>query len=273
MKKEALMTLAGIMIITAAFCIAGEPYGTHKDSSTGDIEVFAGGCNPPPYEYGMDLMLNKMPDQEDTLRVRAFVQYLREIDDRDEWDQIIEDSFPYIDEAGKEFLIDFADGYTSFFHEYNTIPFSMFTVAEATSNSQGHLVFEEVEPGLYQVMCTTGRPRPPIPYKSYADKPIKDTTLKKDYRDPQITQSTSEKPSPDKRTQEKPKRRKPPDNRIGHTESRNNCLPGAVNLIRVAPDSVSVVYVFEYDTGGVDVLSYQPDEWEGKMYQRKVEEE
>lgn len=274
MKKESLIILTTIIGITAAFCIAGEPSRTYKNSGTGDIEVFARGCNPPPYKHGMDLLLNKMPDKEDTLRVGAFVQYLREIDDRDRWDQIIEDSFPFIDEAGKAFLVDFADGYTSFFHEYNTIPFSMFTVAEATSNSQGYYVFEDVEPGLYLVMCSTNRAKPQAIYKSYSNKPVKDTTLQKDSREPQRPQSTSEKQSPEKPPPDEPPAdnphpsKIPPYPRLIHREGKERCLPGAVNFIRVAPDSVSVVYVYAYDTGGVEIDSYHPDEWEGRMYER-----
>jgi hypothetical protein len=261
MRKEFCLILAVILILTAAFCIAGEPYSTHKDSSTGDIEVFSRGCNPPPYENGMDLLLNKTPDKEDTLRLRAFVQFLRDSVVTNQWNNVIEDSFPYIDEAGKAFLIEFAKGYTSLFHEHNTIPFTMFTVAKATSDSQGHFVFEEVEPGLFQIMCKTGRPPVPIAYAK--NKPIKDTTLNKDYRDPQRTQTPSQKPPPDKQRPDKIS-----NDRWIYTEKKDNCLPGAVNLIRVAPDSVSVVYVFEYDTGGVEIDAYHPDEWEGRMYKR-----
>jgi hypothetical protein len=62
MKQELILILIAILIAVSAYCLAEEPDSTQENVKTGDIMVVARSCIPPPYETGLKLTLNKIPD-------------------------------------------------------------------------------------------------------------------------------------------------------------------------------------------------------------------
>jgi hypothetical protein len=56
------LILIAILIAVLAYCLAEEPDSTQENVKTGDIMVVARSCIPPPYETGLKLILNKIPD-------------------------------------------------------------------------------------------------------------------------------------------------------------------------------------------------------------------
>jgi hypothetical protein len=72
MKKELILILVTILLMASAYCPADEPDSKQDNVKTGDIMVVARSCIPPPYETGLKLILNKIPDNVSKTIVTSF---------------------------------------------------------------------------------------------------------------------------------------------------------------------------------------------------------
>lgn len=213
MQKLCILAFLMLLFPIAQFCSAGSDEGQDTTTvKTGDIEVFACGSNPPPYENGILLKLNKMPDLA-KVNIPEWVRPLPEYGNgRRAWFEELKDSFGDSISIILDYIYD-SLGYGRYTTR-SLVFFSEHEIKSAVSDTMGYHLFKDIPTGYYQIMCASD-------FVPESDRKVQDS-LKNETDD--STVEYFEIPElPEK--------------------IRHLCV---IDNVRVADDSISVVEVKEY---------------------------
>jgi hypothetical protein len=137
MKITILIT---IILLTFHCCLLGEN-NTESEVPTGDIMVAADCCFLRPYEFGLRLELNKLPDP-------GARDYPPDLFERKDWYEYLKDSIGDSADIVKFYLYDSLNMSEKLVSDLHGMSFR-----EAVSDSLGRYIFYDVPIGRYQLIC------------------------------------------------------------------------------------------------------------------------
>ena len=137
MKITILIT---IILLTFNCCLLGEN-NTESEVPTGDIMVAADCCFLRPYEFGLRLELNKLPDP-------GARDYPPDLFERKDWYEYLKDSIGDSADIVKFYLYDSLNMSEKLVSDLHGMSFR-----EAVSDSLGRYIFYDVPIGRYQLIC------------------------------------------------------------------------------------------------------------------------
>ncbi len=227
MKKELILILITTMIAASACSLADEPDSARDKVKTGDIEIKAFGCAPPPYEHGIKLLLCRMPEIKPVEIPDWIGEMPRDAPSARQWHNAIKDSL----RSGAKEVLDYI---------YDSLGISVIVkrpapqyrdniIATGITDSMGNFTFEDIPIGRYQLICE--KVRPDMQAISVWD------TLTEKEEDSLIQFLKEIRNDPDMARPIDTHNSEPEKGLFGET----HCVPGVMNYIRVAEDSISLV--------------------------------
>jgi hypothetical protein len=214
-NRVILILTFAIMICASPYCSAGSDEGRDTgEIKTGDIEVFAHGSSPPPYENGILLTLNRMPDLK-AVDIPDWVKPLPESrKGRVAWFEELKDSFGDSISIFLDYIYD-SLGYGRF-SSRPLEDFSEHEIKSAISDTMGYYLFKDISIGHYQIICM-------FDFVPESDRKV-DDSLKNETDDSTVEYFEIQ----ELRLRDEPQHH------------------GIIDNIRVATDSISVVEMREY---------------------------
>ena len=137
MKITILIT---IILLTFNCCLLGEN-NTESEVPTGDIMVAADCCFLRPYEFGLRLELNNLPDP-------GTGDYPPDLFEREDWYEYLKDSIGDSADLVKYYLFDSLNVIKPLNGNFKGLPFR-----KAVTDSLGRYIFHNVPIGRYQLIC------------------------------------------------------------------------------------------------------------------------
>lgn len=206
MKKICIFALLILLFLIAQFCSAGSDEGQDtSEVKTGDIEITAQGIKLPPYKVGLKVELNKMPEMVIPDWIKPYPQDSME---QKAWFN------ETLHRLGREDLLVINYIYDSLGINRQIIrPVILYyenKIAEGLTDSMGHYTFRNIPVGRYQVVCYPERLPPEL-------MDAEDSLL---YGIRKIGNGWS-----------------------GEPDGEAIREPGAIDFVRVASDSISIVSV------------------------------
>ncbi len=255
MRNKAIFVITIIFI--SALCLANNEDADPANAKTGDIMVVARGCTPPPYETGLKLILNRMPEGAERIIVTSYPNTL--IDNEDSMQKLWREymlKFQSMLRSGS--MLDTANGVVIirpsvyFYDDYR--------VAVGITDSLGRYIFSDLPPGEYQLILDGSRPFNPVKEYERSNRLFAQRT---DFPDFKINY--------------------PPDieERLYQQEGSKGlwpfgqtlCQDGIIDSIRVAPDSMSISKIATQFTDGFEDFGYRIKIWNSKFKARDGQNE
>ncbi|MBD3381469.1 MAG: hypothetical protein GF404_04650 [candidate division Zixibacteria bacterium] len=253
-----IFKLITIIMLTFLPCLLGENK-TESELPTGDIMVAAECCFLRPYEFGLRLELNKLPDP-------STGEYPPDLFERKDWYEYLKDSIGDSADLVKYYLFDSLNVIKALNGNFKGLPFR-----KAVTDSLGRYIFHDVPIGRYQLICYERKEFDPEKelsdslYSERTDFPIEPysdiiqgliDTLGIDSA--KIALSTGFRDD-----------KSPLNNRSSYRTTRSSCGAGIMNGIRVAPDSTAEVRMdCKVYTEQSPIGQLQFDKWK-ENYRRK----
>ena len=149
MKKLYASIIALILLAPILACCQSNTEPAGDSVKTGDIMVVAHGCTAPPYEYGLKLVLNRMPEVEEPV-IKIPIPDSLKGDDR--LFRLANDTLikPHISLLNA--VIDTAENYILI--KQNIYYYYENQYSEGITDSLGHYIFTNVPIGKYQLILS-----------------------------------------------------------------------------------------------------------------------
>jgi hypothetical protein len=232
MQKLCIFSLLISFFLLAQFCSAGSDEVQDTTAvKTGDIEVTAVGIKLPPYKVGLKLELNKMPEMVIPDWVKPYPQ---DNDEQEAWFNETYHRLGRVDLWVINYIFDSLGINRQVLR--SVIFYDENKIAEGLTDSMGHYTFKNVPVGRYQVVC----------YPERLPSELMDAEDSLLYGLRKIGNSWSGEP-------------------LGEDIRE----PGAIDFVRIAPDSVSIVSVFAFHASSSFAYINHVENWKDKFKNRK----
>ena len=149
MKKLYANILILILLAPIIACCQSDSEPAGDASKTGDIMVVAHGCTAPPYEYGLKLVLNRIPEIEEPV-IKIPIPDSLKGDDR--FFRLADDTLRKLHINLLNAVIDTADN--QIIIKQNTYYYYENQFSEGITDSLGHYIFTNIPIGKYQLILS-----------------------------------------------------------------------------------------------------------------------
>ena len=153
MKKLYASIIALILLAPILACCQSNPKPVGDSVKTGDIMVVAHGCTAPPYEYGLKLVLNRMPEVEEPV-IKIPIPDSLKGDDR--LFRLADDTIILLGKSPTQYIIDTL--YDTIIISQSVQIYDDHKFAEVITDSLGHYIFKNVPIGRYQLIVSDPSP-------------------------------------------------------------------------------------------------------------------
>jgi len=152
MKEMIKLILALILVPVIGSCKSNENL-VKEAPKTGDIMVVAHGCTAPPYEYGLKLVLNTMPEIQEPVIKIPIPDSLK---GTNKFYNLADDSLIKIGKSITQYVMDTVTD--TIVLRQSVYYYDDFKYAEAITDTLGHLIFKNVPVGRYQLILDKPSP-------------------------------------------------------------------------------------------------------------------